>query len=503
MSGTTHNYSFVQPTVGGDASTWGATLNNDLSMIDGFLFANTFSMSINAVGSATLPTFSTASANFTVNKAPGTNLANINGASNGVLRWVMSLGDATAEGGSNAGSDFDIRNCDNSGTIVGSVFTIQRSSGAVSINGNGATPYPSPFSTTAANFTINKAGSGSNANLNGMSNGALRWQINLGNTTPEGGSNTGSDFAVNNFSDPGSIIGSPLTIQRSSGAVSINQYGATLTTGTFSPTTAANFSINKAGSGANTNLTGMSNGVARWQLNLGNAQTESGSNTGSDFAIVAYGDTGGLLGYPLAITRSTQAVTFTNTSSVTFNTPSVSVSSSSGANSQIFLNKAGSGTASVIAGQLGAVNRWMEYLGNSTAEGGSNTGSDYALGRFADGGGVIDFPLTIVRSTGVATFSKTIVNGPSDRSLKENIEPLEDALAKVQALQGVSFDWISNGRRDIGLIAQDVQPIVPEIVQTFGDEGKLALDYPKLTALLIEAVKTLSARVEALEERLA
>jgi hypothetical protein len=142
-------------------------------------------------------------------------------------------------------------------------------------------------------------------------------------------------------------------------------------------------------------------------------------------------------------------------------------------------------------------------MGNAVAESGGNVGSDFAIGRFADNGGVLDFPIIITRSTGVTTFSQAIVNGPSDRSLKENIEPLEDALAKVQALQGVSFDWISNGRRDIGLIAQDVQPIVPEIIQTFGDEGKLAIDYPKLTALLIEAVKELSAEVATLKERLA
>ena len=92
--------------------------------------------------------------------------------------------------------------------------------------------------------------------------------------------------------------------------------------------------------------------------------------------------------------------------------------------------------------------------------------------------------------------------------MKENIAPLEGALEKVNALQGVSFNLIATpDKQEIGLIAQDVEPVVPEIIQDFqmhdsegkAGEVKLALDYPKLTALLIEAVKTLTARVAALE----
>ena len=93
----------------------------------------------------------------------------------------------------------------------------------------------------------------------------------------------------------------------------------------------------------------------------------------------------------------------------------------------------------------------------------------------------------------------------SDGSLKENIAPLEDALAKVEALQGVSFDWIGDDgqHRQIGFVAQAVEAVVPEVVVDIETvEGmKLGVDYPKLTALLVEALKELSARVAALEAR--
>jgi hypothetical protein len=59
-----------------------------------------------------------------------------------------------------------------------------------------------------------------------------------------------------------------------------------------------------------------------------------------------------------------------------------------------------------------------------------------------------------VRSTQVVSFTKTIVNGPSDRTLKENIKPLQDSLAKVLVLQGVSFNMIADKEAAwIGLIA--------------------------------------------------
>ena len=96
----------------------------------------------------------------------------------------------------------------------------------------------------------------------------------------------------------------------------------------------------------------------------------------------------------------------------------------------------------------------------------------------------------------------------SDRRLKTDIETLENASDKVKALRGVSFTWNhgkKTGKKDIGLIAQEVEEVVPEIV---GEaellDGTMAkhVDYPKLVALLIESNKELMARVETLEAKL-
>jgi hypothetical protein len=91
----------------------------------------------------------------------------------------------------------------------------------------------------------------------------------------------------------------------------------------------------------------------------------------------------------------------------------------------------------------------------------------------------------------------------SSRRYKEDIVPIEDPISKVKNLQGVSFAWKSSGDKDIGFIAEDVGEIIPEIV-SFEENGVDAssMDYPKLTALLVEAVKEQQKRIEKLENML-
>jgi hypothetical protein len=78
----------------------------------------------------------------------------------------------------------------------------------------------------------------------------------------------------------------------------------------------------------------------------------------------------------------------------------------------------------------------------------------------------------------------------SSRRWKTNIHPLQDALSKVEQLRGVSYDLKASGKHEIGVIAEEVGAVVPEVV-SFEENGKDArgVDYSRLTALLIEAVK--------------
>jgi len=92
----------------------------------------------------------------------------------------------------------------------------------------------------------------------------------------------------------------------------------------------------------------------------------------------------------------------------------------------------------------------------------------------------------------------------SDERLKENIEVVSDAVEKCEALRGVTFDWKRDGSASAGVIAQEVQQVLPEAVkQVTGMNGEdhLTVNYGALTSILIEAVKELSARVEELEAK--
>jgi hypothetical protein len=101
----------------------------------------------------------------------------------------------------------------------------------------------------------------------------------------------------------------------------------------------------------------------------------------------------------------------------------------------------------------------------------------------------------------------------SDRQFKENIQPIENALYKVNVIGGKTFDWTdayleTHGgedgyfvqRSDFGVIAQDVQAVFPEAVRS-REDGTLAVDYAKLVSLAFQAIVELKAEIELLKAR--
>jgi hypothetical protein len=92
---------------------------------------------------------------------------------------------------------------------------------------------------------------------------------------------------------------------------------------------------------------------------------------------------------------------------------------------------------------------------------------------------------------------------PSSRRWKTNIETLENSLEKVKRLRGVSYQWKKDGRADIGLIAEEVGEVVPEVVK-FENNGQDAksVDYGHLVGLLVEAIKEQQKQIEDLKARL-
>lgn len=100
-------------------------------------------------------------------------------------------------------------------------------------------------------------------------------------------------------------------------------------------------------------------------------------------------------------------------------------------------------------------------------------------------------------STG--TLNAQEFNSLSDARFKENITTIDGAVAKLAELRGVEFDWVHSPGSSVGVIAQEVKEVYPQLV-TEGEE-KITVNYNGLTGLLIQAVKELTARIEELESK--
>lgn len=91
------------------------------------------------------------------------------------------------------------------------------------------------------------------------------------------------------------------------------------------------------------------------------------------------------------------------------------------------------------------------------------------------------------------------LNSTSDERLKENVKPIENALSDITQLEGVSFDWKDTGTRGHGFIAQQVEPILPNVVQTDDETGIKSINYVGMIGHLVEAIKELKAEIEELK----
>ena len=97
------------------------------------------------------------------------------------------------------------------------------------------------------------------------------------------------------------------------------------------------------------------------------------------------------------------------------------------------------------------------------------------------------------------TATVTDLDTTSDVRLKDNIVTIENALDKASALRGVNYNWIASGEYTMGVVAQEVQEVIPEVV-TEKSDGTLTVNYQAMVGLLIEAVKELKEELDRVKE---
>ena len=215
---------------------------------------------------------------------------------------------------------------------------------------------------------------------------------------------------------------------------------------------AGNFGLLKYSTGVN----------RRWEMGV-SSSLETGSNVGSDFGLWSYGDDGSQ-NQILFVTRSTGYVGIGKPSPAT----------------KLNVEGAMAATGWVGAGCEGAC---------------SDVASGYAI-MYADG-------------RGVSTVGWTTT---SDIRLKENFLPLENNLDKILKIRGFNYNYKDQpaSKKQIGVIAQEVQKVFPETISQ-NEDGFLSVDYPRLVAPVIEAIRELyhkhvlknSDRIEKAERKIA
>lgn len=134
---------------------------------------------------------------------------------------------------------------------------------------------------------------------------------------------------------------------------------------------------------------------------------------------------------------------------------------------------------------------WTNPSGNPPTGGGSIY---YLNGNVGIGTSTPAYKLQVDGDVGATSFIYS-----SDENLKKNILPIFGALDRIMQLNGVSFEWKENNRPDMGLIAQEVEKVFPELVHTNKINNLKSLEYGNLVAPLIEAIKEQQKQIQALK----
>ena len=275
--------------------------------------------------------------------------------------------------------------------------------------------------------------------------------------------------------------------------------GNTTLSGTLATTGAATFSSTLAVTGAATlsstlGVTGAT--TLSSTLNVVGATTlaSNGLNVGSGQLNVTGGNVS--MSGNLAVTGTTA-----HTGNTTFTTMTASgaatmsstlaVTSTTTLNAATTINLASAGALNINT--TGALNGLRFYSGGTiTGQVGASTTYPFYVSNASS-------TAMIYTDTSGNFTAAANISAYSDAKLKENVVTIPNAIDLVSQMRGVFYDRIDTGEAGVGVIAQEMRDVVPEVVME--NDGTLSVAYGNLVGVLIEAVKELSSKVEKLEAR--
>jgi len=313
--------------------------------------------------------------------------------------------------------------------------------------------------------------------------------------------------------------------------VSLTQGGATTITGTYPNFTIS--SVNTTYSAATSTALGLI------ELNSDTVQTVAANavtaTTSRSYGLQVNASGQGVINVPWTDTVYTlPAATTTTLGGIELGDGTVqtvaanAVTATASRSYALQVNSAGQGVINVPWTDTDSGGTVTSVSGTGSINGLTLTGTVTTTGNLTLGGSITSVATTgnfQMNSLGVGTAGSATAGEiratnnvtayyASDRKWKENIKPIYNALEKVEAIGGKTFDWTkeytdSHGgidgyfiiKEDFGVIAQDVQKAFPQAVRTRKD-GTLAVDYAKLSALALQAIADLSIKVSNLERKL-
>lgn len=162
----------------------------------------------------------------------------------------------------------------------------------------------------------------------------------------------------------------------------------------------------------------------------------------------------------------------------------------------------GSVTFSLVKGlqQTGANRKVAFYSGSSelTVDDGFAVDESGSVGIGVNIGN--DFPLDYKLVVSGSIKSTGTILQASDARLKENIETIQNGLESIKKIRGVKYNLTGSPIKDAGVVAQEVQQSIPEVVSS-DKNGYLSVNYSGLVPYLIEAVKSLESKIETLQTK--
>lgn len=163
----------------------------------------------------------------------------------------------------------------------------------------------------------------------------------------------------------------------------------------------------------------------------------------------------------------------------------------------------GSGTADSTT-FLSGDQTWKTVTGGATLSDDTTTNASYyptfatATSGAMTTAKVASTKLYFNPSTG--TLNATVFNALSDAAHKTNVSTIENAVSTVTRLRGVEFDWVDNGTKSSGVIAQELELVLPHLVTT-SEDGTKSVNYSGIIGYLIETIRELNDRVATLESK--